>query len=116
NNDVYRSVLKHAVRSYYYQRAGQEKLAEHAGADWADGPSHLGSGQDAETRSWLDKDNAETAKDLRGGWYDAGDANKYTAWTAGYVRSLLRAYEHNSSAFLDDYNIPESGNGIPDIL
>lgn len=116
NNDVYRSVLKHAMRSYYYQRAGQEKLAAHAGADYADGASHLGPGQDSETRSWLDQDNAATAQDLRGGWYDAGDPNKYTAWTAGYVRTLLRAYEHNPSAFLDDYGIPESENGIPDIL
>ncbi len=116
NNDVYRSVLKHAMRSYFYQRAGQEKLAEHAGVTWADGASHLGANQDPETRSWLDQDNAATAQDLRGGWYDAGDPNKYTAWTAGYVRSLLRAYDHNPTAFLDDYDIPESGNGIPDIL
>jgi hypothetical protein len=113
---VYRSILKHAVRSFYYQRAGQEKRAEHAGADWADGPSHLGPGQDSETRAWIDKNNPATARDLRGGWYDAGDQNKYTAWHAGYVRTLLRAFDHNPSAFTDDYAIPESGNGIPDIL
>ena len=55
-------------------------------------------------------------KDLRGGWYDAGDFNKYTSWTARYIIVLLRAYEEHPQAFSDDYGIPESGNGIPDIL
>jgi len=113
---VYRSVLKHAMRSFFYQRAGQEKSAEDAGADWADAASHLGPGQDGEARSWLAQDDAATARDLRGGWYDAGDYNKYTAWTAGYVVGLLRAYEASPTAFTDDYGIPESGNGIPDLL
>ena len=112
-DDVYRPVLKYAVKSFYYQRAGQEKSAEHAGAEWADAPSHP---QDAETRAWIDPDNAATARDLSGGWYDAGDYNKYTAWTARYVIRLLRAFERNSTAFTDDYGIPESGNGVPDVL
>ncbi len=115
-DDVYRSVLKHALRSYFYQRAGHEKKAEHAGAEWADGASHLGAGQDTEARSWLDKNNAATARDLRGGWYDAGDFNKYSAWAAGYVRTLLLAFEQYPNAFTDDFGIPESGNGIPDVL
>jgi endoglucanase len=113
---VYRSILKHAVRSFYYQRAGQEKNAAHAGAEWADDASHLGPGQDGETRAFMDKDNPATARDLRGGWYDAGDLNKYTAWTAHYVINLLRAFEQNPTAFGDDYTIPESGNGVPDVL
>jgi hypothetical protein len=32
------------------------------------------------------------------------------------VHQLLTAYQDNSSVFTDDFNIPESGNGIPDIL
>ena len=55
-------------------------------------------------------------KDLRGGWYDAGDFNKYTSWAARYIIILLHAYEEHPQAFSDDYGIPESGNGIPDIL
>ena len=113
---VYKGVLGHAVRMFYYQRAGQEKSAEHAGAAYADAASHLGPGQDGETRSWLAKDDPSTARDLRGGWYDAGDFNKYTAWTASYVVLLLRAYEASPAAFTDDTRIPESGNGIPDVL
>lgn len=116
DDGVYRSVLKHAVRTFFYQRAGHEKSAAHAGEEWADAASHLGPGQDREARSWLAQDDAATARDLRGGWYDAGDYNKYTSWAARFVTHLLRAYAENPTAFTDDYGIPESGNGIPDVL
>ncbi len=46
NDRVYRSVLRHAVRMYFYQRAGFEKTAATAGADWADAASHMRAGQD----------------------------------------------------------------------
>ncbi len=118
---VYKDVMKHAIRAYFYQRAGFEKKPEFAGRAWADKASHLGPGQDSESRPWhegrpsnpIDK---SLTKDLRGGWYDAGDVNKYTAWTARYIIVLLHAYEEHPQAFSDDYGIPESGNGIPDIL
>lgn len=121
DDGVYRDVMKHAMRVYFYQRAGFEKKPEFAGRNWADRASHLGPGQDSQTRPWHNgRPNAPVApseiKDLRGGWYDAGDYNKYTTWTAHYVLVLLRAFEENPQAFSDDYGIPESGNGIPDIL
>jgi hypothetical protein len=116
DDNVYRSVLKHAVRMYFYQRAGFAKTATYAGADWTDTASHLGKGQDSEAHAWLAKTDETQVRDLRGGWFDAGDFNRYTAWAAGVVITLLRAFEENPSAFGDDYNIPESGNGIPDLL
>ena len=57
-----------------------------------------------------------TERDVSGGWYDAGDYNKYTNWTAEYVVDLLRAYRERPEIWTDDYDIPESGNGVPDIL
>jgi hypothetical protein len=116
DDNVYRSVLKHAVRSYYYQRAGFAKTAATAGSDWADGASHLGAGQDSQAHSWLAKTDASLVRDLRGGWYDAGDSNRYTAWAAGVSITLLHAYLENPSAFGDNFGIAESGNGIPDLL
>jgi endoglucanase len=118
---VYRSVLKHAMRMYFYQRAGFEKTAATAGADWADAASHMRAGQDAQTRPWearhsLPNTDVSQIKDLHGGWFDAGDYNKYTSWTARNVITLLRAYDENPDAFGDDSGIAESGNGIPDIL
>lgn len=114
--DVYQEVLRHAFRTFYYQRAGFEKVAEFAGAQWADGASHLGPEQDGEARSWLEQSNADTAKDLRGGWYDAGDYNKYTSWHARYIVNLLRAFSFYPTAFGDDFGLPESGNGVSDLL
>lgn len=115
-DQVYREVLKHAVRVLFYQRAGQAKTAEHAGAGWTDAASFEGPLQDHHCRLFNDKNNAATERDVWGGWYDAGDLNKYTSWTAGYVLTLLRAYAENPTIWTDDYGIPESGNGIPDVL
>ncbi len=51
-----------------------------------------------------------------GGWYDAGDYNKYIV-NAGYtVSMLLSLYENFPDAARDDMNIPESGNNISDLL
>ncbi len=114
--DVYAQILKHAVRTFYYQRAGFEKKAQFAEAGWADGASHLGSLQDKNARVYNDKTNASTEVDVQGGWYDAGDYNKYTNWTANYVVDFMRAYLETPGAWGDNYNLPESGNGMPDLL
>src|SRR5690606_11858202 len=58
----------------------------------------------------------ETARDVTGGWYDAGDYRKYTSWMADIIWDLGMAYEWWPAAFGDASNIPESGNGVPDIL
>ena len=114
--DVYNDALKAAVRTFYYQRIGTPHLAEHAGAAFADGPALVNPRQDSQARNVFDRNNPETERDLSGGWMDAGDFNKYVTFTAQPVNELLSAYELNPDAFGDDYNIPESGNGIPDIL
>ncbi|MCL2219954.1 MAG: glycoside hydrolase family 9 protein [Chitinispirillia bacterium] len=112
-NDVYKDVLKAAVKTFYYQRAGVAKPAQFAGEEWADG---MCFDQDRQTRSFFAQSNASTERDLSGGWFDAGDYNKYTKWHADYISEMLLMYEENPSAFTDDFGIPESGNGIPDLL
>ncbi|HEX2394760.1 MAG TPA: glycoside hydrolase family 9 protein [Bacteroidales bacterium] len=116
SHTVYNEVLKHAVRFFFYQRAGFAKEAQYAGEGWADGASHIGPLQDKNARIYNDKNNPATERDLSGGWYDAGDYNKYTTWTANYVVEMMKAYIGNPKAWSDSYNIPESGNGIPDLL
>jgi endoglucanase len=106
---------------YFHQRAGFKKTAETAGSDWADAASHMGPGQDPQTCPWqsrrqLSNSEASQIKDLHGGWFDTGDYNKYTSWTAHNAIVLLRAYSENPTAFRDDSGIAESGNGVPDIL
>ena len=113
---VYNSVLKTAFKTMYLQRAGFEKRAPFAPRGFADRASHLGRGQDSQARFFQRASDASTQRDLRGGWYDAGDYNKYTSWTANYVMSLLAAYLENPRVWTDNFGIPESGNGTPDIL
>ncbi len=52
-----------------------------------------------------------------GGWYDAGDYNKYIVNSGITMGTLLSAYE-DFPHYFDTLktNIPESGNGVPDIL
>ncbi|MDR0834150.1 MAG: glycoside hydrolase family 9 protein [Candidatus Symbiothrix sp.] len=114
--NVYHEVLKHAVRMFFYQRAGCEKLARYAGEGWADGASHVGPLQDKNCRLYTKKSDAGTERDLHGGWFDAGDYNKYTNWACSYIEAMMLSYLENPDIWTDDYNIPESGNGIPDLL
>ncbi|WP_169334030.1 glycoside hydrolase family 9 protein [Cytophaga aurantiaca] len=115
-DDVYNQVLKQAVRFFFYQRSGFAKQLPYAEAGWVDGASHLKPLQDKNCRYYLTPNDASSEKDLHGGWYDAGDFNKYTSWTGGYIIALLKAYEDSPTAWTDDFNIPESNNTIPDIL
>ncbi|GHV55591.1 hypothetical protein FACS1894182_00140 [Bacteroidia bacterium] len=113
---VYNEVLKQAVRMFFYQRVGFEKEARYAGVGWADGASHLKPLQDKNCRLYNKPNDASTERDLHGGWFDAGDYNKYTNWAASYIETMLLAYLENPNVWTDDYNLPESGNGIPDLL
>jgi hypothetical protein len=110
---VYNNVLRAAVRTFYYQRAGIAKPAQYAGPEWADG---MAFEQDRRSRFFFDSTNVALERDLSGGWFDAGDYNKYTKWTADYISEMFLMYEERPEAFTDDFGIPESGNGIPDII
>ena len=112
-DDVYRNALVQSVRMLYYQRDGIAHSAQNAGQGWADGMAHP---QDATCFLYSAVGNNSMTHDVHGGWNDAGDQNKYTNWEAMDVMQLLRAYRDNPAAFTDDYNIPESGNGVPDVL
>ena len=117
--DVYVKVLKTATRTFYFNRANFEKKAPFACVGdrcWAQGVDYLGPAQDGAARSVLDRENQKTARDLRGGWWDAGDVNKYVTFSGEAVHQLLSAYDERPEAFTDDFGIPESGNGIPDLI
>jgi len=113
---VYDAVLRQAVRMYFYQRVNFAKNAPFAGAKWTDGAAYEGPNQDRFATSRFNKGNATTARDLSGGWMDAGDSNKYTTFAQSAVLQLLEAYRMNPLVFADDFGIPESGNGVSDLL
>jgi hypothetical protein len=116
DENVYRDVLKAAVRMYYYQRSGFAKQRPHADMCWTDAAAYIGPHQDLEARDASDRDNPAKVRNLSGGWFDAGDTNKYVTFASPAVHQLLTAYLENPAAFGDDFNIPESGNGVPDLL
>lgn len=113
---VYEPVLRAAVRMFFYNRSGMAKEPPFADSRWADGPSFEGPGQDTEARPIYDRGNAALARDVSGGWFDAGDFNKYVTFAEAPVHQLLDAYEQNPGVWTDDFGIPESGNGLPDLL
>ena len=63
----------------------------------------------------LDADSMQKFN-IRGGWHDAGDFGRYTTAAACALAHILYAYRFFPDSFTQDLNIPESGNGIPDIL
>ena len=120
-DDVYDIVGAAAVKSYYFQRCNHDKALPYAtdallgfsgiGGKWVDGACHAG---DSQAPAGPGSANDGTL-DLHGGWHDAGDYQK-TLWGRG-VPQMLFAYEVNPNAWTDgQLHIPESGNGIPDLL
>ena len=118
-SDVYRPVLKTALKMFYFNRANVEKKPPYSCVGkhcWSLGKDNLGPGQDGEARSVDARDDAKTARDLRGGWWDAGDTNKYVTFSNDAFHQLLTTYSERPAVFTDDFGIPESGNGIPDLI
>lgn len=113
---AYDAVLRQAVRMFYMQRLNHAKVAPYVDARWADAAAYERAGQDRSATSRWAKGNATTARDLSGGWMDAGDTNKYVTFAQSAVLQLLDAYRMSPAVFRDDLGIPESGNGLPDLL
>ncbi len=58
----------------------------------------------------------EPVKEFKGGYHDAGDFDLFYSHLIAPSKMII-AYEFCPEAFKDnDLNIPESGNGVPDIL
>jgi endoglucanase len=110
---VYKNVLRAAVRMYFYQRLSWVHKLPYTESPWLM-PSYMD--QDRQARAVWAKEDPSTERDLHGGWMDAGDTDKYPPFNADTLSSLLYAYRANPSVFGDDTGIPESGNGLPDLL
>ncbi|MBD2753392.1 glycoside hydrolase family 9 protein [Spirosoma validum] len=111
-DDIYAAALKASTRTFYYQRSGTSIPAQYGG-NWTHGPAHM---QDANALLYNGAAQAGTQRNVTGGWYDAGDYNKYIPFLNATLWNLMVGYELRPSAFTDNTNIPESGNGVPDML
>ncbi len=109
-NDVYKPLLTDVSRYFYYQRSGTELIEKYC----PDYPRKDRTPQDA---SAIFDSNPAITRDVSKGWFDAGDLGKYVSTGATTLINLFWAYDMFPEQFQDkQLNIPESGNGVPDIL
>jgi endoglucanase len=118
--DIYARLKVDALRFFYLSRSGIPLEEQYAG-EWARAAGHLSDGEitcwkgtDADGRTWP---GCDYTLDGSGGWYDAGDYGKYVVNGGISVWTLLNLYELYPDAIPDGAaNIPESGNGVADVL
>lgn len=117
---AYDSVYYHCARGMYYQRCGTALPAPFADPQWARGACHLNDGTIHPSHSSSPLYNGEIIGSTHTavhGWHDAGDYGKYTVTASNALYYLFLAYDMYPEKFGDnEHNIPESGNGVPDIL
>jgi endoglucanase len=117
---LYGDLSVDALRYFYLSRSGIPLEPDYAGL-YARPAGHLTDaeitcfkGTDANGTEWP---GCDYVIDGSGGWYDAGDYGKYVVNGGISVWTLHNLYERFPDAFPDgSLNIPESGNGVPDIL
>ncbi|HYF52593.1 MAG TPA: glycoside hydrolase family 9 protein [Planctomycetota bacterium] len=120
--DIYTGPLKTMMNGLFHQRSGIELKAP-----WTEHYSpagHRATTEFSTFRNGVDKDPWKNLPhfatdgvkhDIFGGHYDAGDWNPRSHLEVAEVLFLL--YEMNPQAFTDgQFNIPESRNGVPDLL
>lgn len=107
---IYDNTLKSIVKMLYLQRCGMELTGDQAG-DFAHPVCHNAQATIYGTGNKID---------VSGGWHDAGDYGRYVVTGAKTVADLLLAFEKQSdkihSKDADDFGIPESGNGVNDLI
>lgn len=105
--DLYDDVYKDVVLMLYNQRCGCE-LDSAISGNFAHGACHM-------QEAVIYGDTSGKTVDVSGGWHDAGDYGRYVVPGAKTIQDLFLAYEdYNQNS--DDMGIPESGNGVPDLL
>jgi endoglucanase len=113
---VHQDLSAAAIKGYYFQRASTALSEQHAGK-WQRPAGHV------DAQVWVHASAATAARpentiiSSSKGWYDAGDYNKYIVNSGISTYTILAAYEHFPEYYHEfEFNIPESGNNLPDIL
>ena len=102
--DVYGDLLRQSLRMLYLQRCGAALDGALAG-DFAHAQCHTALAAVYGTDEKID---------VSGGWHDAGDYGRYVVSGAKAAADLLLAHERCGG--IDDAGIPESGDGVSDLL
>lgn len=129
---LFRAPLYDALKYFYHNRSGIAIDTRFTGGGntsfssnpkWARAAGHVNQGVnqgDLNVPCWTG--TCEYALDVSKGWYDAGDHGKYVVNGGISVWTLLNMFERGlywgtTARFADgQLHIPESANGIPDLL
>jgi endoglucanase len=115
-DDVYTEITKAAIKSFFLNRSGYEITPEF-GSKWTRPAGHPDTAVIVHESATSKGRPAGTVISSPGGWYDAGDYNKYIVNSSISNYTLLLFYqlfpEYCRSLSL---NIPESSNGIADMV
>ncbi|AXI80454.1 glycoside hydrolase family 9 protein [Peterkaempfera bronchialis] len=121
--NLYDQLRSDSLSFFYQQRSGIAIDASLAGAAYARPAGHLGVAPNkGDTSVPCQPGVCDYSRDVRGGWYDAGDQGKYVVnggiATWQLVNSFERAKRAGTDAALGDstLRVPERGNGTPDVL
>ncbi len=115
-NDVYGEITKASVKSYYFNRSGQE-ITEGYGTRWARPAGHPDTAVIIHPSAASAQRPAGTVISSPGGWYDAGDYNKYVVNSSITNWTLLLFYQlYPDYCRALELNIPESDNDIADLV
>lgn len=113
---VHREVATAALKAFYFQRMSAGLPEKYAGK-WRRPFSHPDTSVLIHPSAATAERPAGTAISSPGGWYDAGDYNKYIVNSGITVGTLLALYEDFPEYFRGlETGIPESGAGLPDLL
>lgn len=109
---IYERALNASIKSFYFQRASMP-IEEQYGGIYKRASGH----PDDQCLFHPSTGMEEGTLNSFGGWYDAGDYGKYVVNAALTVGQMLNLLEMVPEAIpTDQLNIPESGNGIRDLL
>lgn len=115
-NNVSRPAAIAGIKGYYYQRVSMPLEEKYAGK-WHRSAGHPDTAVFIHPSAAGKQRPAGTKISTPGGWYDAGDYNKYMVNSGISMGTMLSAYE-DFSRYFDTLktNIPESNDAVPDLL
>lgn len=115
-NDEFKNVGISTLKGFYYQRVSMPLEEKYAGK-WHRSAGHPDTAVFIHASAASEARPAGTVISTPGGWYDAGDYNKYIVNSGITMGTLLSAFEDFPAYFKKlKTNIPESEDAVPNIL